>query len=770
MGVDYFETKVMFFQRKSEFVDDVPFINIYNERDYIKASIGDLRAVKSTLKAKTLSEIKSDDSDFSYRVKKYLYEFKTHKNLQYYSSKAEALIEKFNTQNKPEGMEYKEWDNIKLTEAKVLATFKRVMKNAYIVDRDVIRVVKQNHTFKIKPYSGKMKHVISKKVSNPHMNISQLVAYRGEFEKFLTACKVLNLDTTELTKVVNRKYKDYLLHNASIKDIQPSKEIKRFVNSFKFISKGKVCKLTKIQKEDIGKVLTRKHTLLGWSMGGGKSVALLCMIKYINKHKLSKNVFVTAPAIALDLTLKNFLSHNGVDFIEIKNANQLKNIKDGKVVLMTLGRLSMSKDSVKEFVKSKSNKVSILFDEVDEIKNRLSKRSRAVINAFRRCHRTFCFTGTPTRNNINEIYAILELMYNNSHNMMCEVSSIYTQDKKSKEIKNKPNNKKQLPFDAYYGFGLFKSCFSPSKTTVFGIKKDTQNIFNTDELKRIVERTVIIRSSEELMGDKKIIKSHFVQPNLAERELQETIMKEFHQICYTYFRSTGNSRKESYLRIIRMINLLIKSCTAPHLMNDWNGQGLPTKYSKVLKMIGERPNEPIMIGCVGIPSTQSYYDEIKNKYPNRRVYYVDGTIPFKKRKQIVDEFNNSDNAILVSNQASLKSSVSIEKCNTVIIPSLPWNYASLSQYFYRAIRFDSEHKTEVHLITYTDSIDLNVLQLLLNKEKINNFIKTGDESTDEEVNEEFGVDGDVLGSVIEKYYDEEGGMRFMLGSESKRVS
>ncbi|BAX25548.1 helicase [Tenacibaculum phage pT24] len=770
MGVDNFATKVMFFQRKSEHVSDVSFVNEFTTKDDIKNKIEVLRKIKSSLRAKTMTEIKSDDSEFEYKVRKYLYEFRTHKNLQYYYAKAQALIEKFNTQKRPDGMEWEEWDKIKLTKNKVLATFKRVMSNSAKVQKDVIRVIKKGHSFEIKAYSNKSKQLLSKKVNDSTIvSIYQLVTMSGEYEKYLNVCKSLNLDTTELKKVVNRKIKDYLLHNCKLTDLQIDKKVNSYVNRFSFISKGQRHKLNEIQKEDVKKVLTRKHTLLSWVMGGGKSVALLCASKYLTKNNLTKNVFITAPAIALDLTLKNTLKTNGVNYIEILKADDLNKIKEGQVVLITLGRLRNLKDEVKEFVKSRSNKVSLIFDESDEVKNRLSKRSRAVLNAFRRCHRTILMTGTPTRNNLNEIYPNIELMYNNSYNMMCNVQLIYKQDKKTKEIKSHINKKRFQPFDAYYGFGTFKSCFAPSKASVFGIQKELQDLYNLSDLTDIINSSIITRTMEELMGDKKEMISHFVQPNYAEKVLQQDILERFHEMCYNYFQSTGNSRKESYLRIIRMINLLIKSTTSPHLMKEWIGEGLPTKYAKVIKMIEERPNEQILVGCVGIESTESYFNHIKKTFPNREVIYVDGTISFKKRGQIIEHFNNTDNAIIVANQASLKSSVNIPECNTVIIPSLPWNNSSLAQFYCRTIRFDSKNKTQVHLICYSESIDLNILNLILNKEKVNNFVKTTEVSTEEDVNEEFGVDGDILGSLIQKHYDEEGGMRLSWGEKSKRV-
>ncbi len=758
MGVSNFEIKVMFFQKVSEHVDACPYINTFHDLQYISNQVFEARQLKNKYKAKTLSEGAEYD-EFNYAVKKYLYEFKAHSNLQYYVPKAEALLEKFRTQSKPEKMEWKEWEKIKLTEARVLSTFKRVFKNAYKVESDEIRLVKRSNSFYIKHYSSKMKHIVSKKVgANVVEDINRLVAYDDVCSNFLNSCKSLGLDTREFNKVIRKKKRDFKLHTTPINDLPIDKGLDTWLKRFKFKSQGNVFKLHDTQRLDMNKVLQRNHTLLAWSMGVGKSVAMLANIKYLLKTKSVRNVFITAPAVAVDLTLKAFLRDNGIKLREIKSSNDLLNVKDGEVLIMTLNRLSASKNDVTAFVKSRSNNVALVFDESDEITNYKSKRTIAVLSAFRRCKKTLLMTGTVTRNNIGEFYSNFELMYNNSHNMMCDVAQIYKMDGKTKELVTKENKNVNFPFGAYYGKGLFKACFSPSKATVFGIQKDTQNIYNSDDLKNVLDRTVITRTFEEIAGKKFEYHNHYIQPNLAEKTLQDDILNRFHEMCHNYFQKTNNSRKESYLRIIRMINLLIKSTSTPHLFSEWIGQGLPTKYAKVIKMVKAK-DEKVMIGCVGIDSAQSYYNEISKRFPNREVFYIDGSVNFKNRKALIDKFESTKNGILVANQAALKSSVNIPTCNEVIICGLPWNFAKLNQFVFRCIRFDSKEKTNVHFVIYSDSIELNVLNLLLNKEKINSFMRTTEESTDDEMYDKYDVDNGVLGSLIQKHYDEDGGMR-----------
>lgn len=764
VGVSNFETKMMFFQKSTEQIVNKPFENIFDEVKTMK-NITDAKAYKNTFRAKNiLTQIENDT--FKYKVNKFMYEFGTHENLRYYKTKANQLVKKLRDQSKPEGMDNKEWDKTKLTENKVLSIFKRVMKDSYKKERDCVKLVKTSYGFSIKSYSKKRKIQVSKTVKKTHLSIVEILNGDNTLKE---DAKRLGCDVSEYEKVISKKVNSRNLHKHDIMSLPTPKEIKRYTSNFKFKSEdNETYKLHKIQKSDIEKVITRDYTLLSWEQGVGKSVALLCVTKYILSRKLAKNVFITAPSIAINLTLKPFLETNNVEYRELKNASDIDSIVDGEVLLMTLSRVSVYKDNLTKYVKSRSNKVCLIFDESDEITNYSSKRTRSVMSIFRRCTKKVLMTGTVTRNNIGELYPNYELLYNNSYNMVCKAPNVYRRDSKSGDLVAHVNDKYNETFGAYFGFGLFKKCFSPSKPSVFGIEKELQDIYNVETLKEIINSTIITRTFEEVAGKKIKMNTMYVVPNYAEKVLQDNVMNDFSSMCYKYFSSTGNSRKESYLRIIRMINLLIKSTSTPHLMDEWIGEGLPTKISKVVDMVSERDCQ-ILVGCVGIPATKEYFNSISEKFPNRKVFYIDGNISFMKRKYLIEEFKKYPNSIIVANQASLKSSVNIPECNEVIITALPWNGSKLSQFFRRCVRFNSSTITNVNLVCYSDSIELNVLNLILNKEKVNQFIKTTDITTDDDVNEQFGVDGELLGSLIGKHYDENGGMSLSWGEKSIRV-
>jgi hypothetical protein len=220
------------------------------------------------------------------------------------------------------------------------------------------------------------------------------------------------------------------------------------------------------------------------------------------------------------------------NFIVIESTADIKKIKSGMFVLVSLSRLTgrKVKDSnggsyrvdlykyLKDFIKRQSYKVGLIFDESDEITNPDAKRSRAVLACFRKVSYKLLATGTTTRNNIAELYKQLELLYNNSLNMLCDCEKIYSEvkgkngdtginERKNEEYYNKP-------FPAYYGNNLFKACFNPSKATVFGIKKQNQDIYNKQSLINLIRKTILTRLFKEIAGpDKYEIKSYKLKQN-----------------------------------------------------------------------------------------------------------------------------------------------------------------------------------------------------------------------------------------------------------------
>ena len=78
------------------------------------------------------------------------------------------------------------------------------------------------------------------------------------------------------------------------------------------------------------------------------------------------------------------------------------------------------------------------------------------------------------------------------------------------------------------------------------------------------------------------------------------------------------------------------------------------------------------------------------------------------------------------------------------------------QFAFRFVRFNSPNKAIINFVTYKDSIEPNLLGLLMCKEKLNEFVKTLEYNTDENLYEEYGINENLLDLVIKKCYDKDG--------------
>jgi hypothetical protein len=136
-----------------------------------------------------------------------------------------------------------------------------------------------------------------------------------------------------------------------------------------------------------------------------------------------------------------------------------------------------------------------------------------------------------------------------------------------------------------------------------------------------------------------------------------------------------------------------------------------------------------------------------------------------RRRKVLEELRLSQNGILVCTQASLKSSLNIPYCNRCIIEALQWNIPKMSQFYFRFIRFDNQHHTQVHFVTYENTIEMNLLGLLMAKERLNQFVKNRELISNTDLYDSYDMDVNLLDRIITKEYDSEGKLHLHWGSQ-----
>jgi len=769
VGVENFATKIMFFQKQSEHLlsmpystDKIPNISItdeYSEMIYNRYLLPYITK-KESLKGKLFFEnVHNNDTqentEFQYKVKKMLFAIKQHPAISSYYGKCLSYLDKFNTQKMPEGMKYEEWAKVKITEKKVLSYLKRTLAKQSKNERDEIRLVKTSYSIKLKGYSQKNKVFLSKYTGEKNISINDMII-SGKYP----------FEDKTYKQLVDKKTNAYNFNSSKIRELPINSNISNFLNTFSITdtSTGETIHLNDMQKEDLNRIIQKPYSVLNWQQGAGKTLGGIAWYKYLLPQNKVRNVFIVSAALGINLTWDVKLNDYKEDYIKIKSLKDINSIKPHQIVILSFNMLIKYQRQIKKFIKMQSQKVALIVDESDELTNDKSQRTKVTLDCFRKVNYKLLTTGTTTRNNINELYSQLELLYNNSVNMLCEADYIYKFNKE-KELKEEYNEQYMNPFPAYHGKKLFVASFSPSKISVFGIKKDCQDIYNVEHLQKIIEKTIITRKFQEVVGRKiyEII-THRIKQNSAEREVYKVIMEDFYEMLYL-FRSTGNSRKDAMLRLIRQIQLLIKSTSTPEQFKKYTSSETPNKYLKIFSLLDKWKNEKVAIGTVFLDTANSYYSKLRQRYPEREIFMIQGNVSFTKRKSIISQFEATSNGILVSTQQSLKSSVNIPTCDKVIIESMQWNIPKISQYYFRFIRFNSTQNKEVHFITYDHTIEQNLMALLMAKERINEYIKTLDFQDQEEIYEEFDVDLGILDALIEKGEDENGHVKLTWGEQ-----
>ena len=768
MGVHNFSTKVMVFLRRSRHIEMQP----YNADEFIpmeelKDRVRKTRAMKQRIRIDLMRETNRIDREeleaFEYRLSKYMYELKAHAVLNRHIEKAEALVSKFRNQKPPENatnQQVKDWERKKLTTGKVLGIIRKYITSQHSVPRKEVALVKTSYGFKLKPYAPRLLD----KVTHKAASINDLILGRAELPVPETVTERNRLQIRAAEKLIRRKQKQYEMQNLRFADMEEDVNLKEYLDRSTFINKdGEACEFTALQKHDLNLVLQKRYALLNWQQGSGKTAAVYYRARFLLKFRKVRNAIIFAPAIATNMTWIPFLSVNRERFRVIRAESDLTNVPEGMFLVVSTSMLGKLRRGLVRYVKQTSRKLCLVFDESDEITNPTSQRTRNILCIFRRLKYKILDTGTTTRNNIAELYSQFELLYNNSVNMVCWSPQVYHENKE-REIEEENNTDYGSPFPAFRGHVLFRACHCPGKATVFGIEKQNQDVYNKEELSELIGKTVITRKFRDFAGEKYKIQTHTVSPSDGEREVYRVIIEEFCRICELYYNSTGDAKKDAGLRLMRQIKLLIKACSVPHLIEGYSGDGIPNKTKYIEKLVRKIPGK-VAVGCTSIAAFDLYENHLRKCFPDRPVFVVKGDVAFKRRQNIVTEFDSTINGILICTQQSLSSSVNIPACNQVILESLQWNIPRMEQFYFRFIRLDSKEMKDVHYVTYEDSVEQNLMALVLTKERLNEFIKTGEVKEQSEIFEEFDITMSVIDSLLVRTQDHEGKIHISWGSQ-----
>ena len=763
MGVTSFPTKVQFWQKKKAQEEaSVPYTAVNTPTD-ANTLIERINKAKEELSESRMEILKATASsretsaDFAYQVDKMLYQIRVHPRLSSEHSRCCAYVHRFYTEKQPESMKYEEWCRVGLTEPKVLNYLKKVLKKQNEKPQeDRISLVKRDYDFVYKGYSYASSRQLSEGMKTP---VPTYLVYSADGD----------YGFTRYAKLIRRKQKEYERQNQQFADMELDTEISRALDYFTLwdSENDEEIRLNAMQKRDINLMLQKRYGLLQWEQGCGKTLAGIAVGLYRMECQNVHHTWIISSAISIrnnwDIVLRNY----GLSYVFLENLSDFERIKKGDFVILTLNALRKYQKQIKRWLRMHNENIQLVFDESDEISNASGATTKACLDCFRRVKYKLLETGTSTRNNISEFAPQLELLYNNSYNMLSWCDRIYKRDKESGELYSEDNDYFGMPIPAYKkGYTLFSNSHLPEKITVFGVGQRTQDIYNADVLSEILGKTVITRTFEEITG-KDIRRIHQVPVKFSEAEkaVYQQAIEKFYEMRWNYFQSTGNSRKDSMMVLMQQILTLLRISAAPSSMTEYVGD-TPVKIKKVLSMIEEWDDQIVAIGVRHIPVLEEYRKAIEKAFPDRPLFVVTGgNTSFAKRRALRKTLKESGNGILLCTQQSLPSSVNFEYVNKIIIPELHYNNSRMSQFYMRFIRYTSTEWKDIYFVTYAGSIESNLMQMVMAKEKLNLFMKGQDADLDE-IYDKFGVDYNLLSLLMRREADSEGKLRIRWGEQN----
>ena len=775
LGVRNFPTKLLILQRRSEALPAVPYSPELVEatdpqavyRDYVwPVMMRFQKCAPEILLEHNRSQ--SSQQERQRREALLLYQIKVHPRTREKYSECKALLDQYYHQQCPLDMRYDEWEKKRLHYGPVLRQIQEVLNQQNRVEEDRVTLVKGKERIYYKAYSKRMQEKAEWLNSQmPMQKISQLVTF-GTAED-LARCGPYR-------KLLRKKQREYRHQIQPFCDMEEDGKILDWLKNWELTdSWGEhPVKLNDRQLHDSALALQKRYSYLQWSQGAGKTVSGTAQGMYRLAHGQTDYVFVVSSAISIETTWAPFLKKYGIPHKVIYTRADLRLIYPGDFVLITLGRVKNYQRKIQEIVKLTSRKLFLIYDEAQnssalEESEDVGKLTKATLACFRALKYKLLMSGTSINNNVIESYPQLYLLYNASVNMLCKAEYLYSFSEEELEYVPYPNDRYLEPYPPYMeGLRYFQHSHLPEKLTVFGVVQRRQDLLNAEVLREIISYTMITRTFTEVTG-KDLERRQELRAIMtpAEKALYEVALKEFYRLEGEYFKAANMSaRKMAQARIIAQIKIMLRICTCAPVFRDYHGSPVTGRMEAIFREIEKVPGKRVAIGVRQNNIVRAYAAAARKRFPNRPVFTITGSEyqPRQRQNLIHGKFEDFDNSILICTQQSLSESMSIDSVDYCFIAELHWNNSKMSQFYYRFIRYTSTREKHIYYVNYPDSIETNLIYLLVSKERMLRFLK-GQDISFEALFAEMGFELSEHQGAVFKGYDRDGRPELYWGQQ-----
>ena len=591
----------------------------------------------------------------------------------------------------------------------------------------------------------------------------------NRYELFIKVLKRYSIHIApSLKRGLDRKHKQFKLDSSRLssqKDINKEAYIKEYKRlkelSYENSEQGFTMKLFDYQCEDIASSMGKRYLFNTGQMGVGKGIY---GYMFATQHANGKSLIIM-PAN----NLKDPWQDNAKIFckdqkvLTIRKGREAYKIMSEDYDILLVPSSIVINDAVYHFLK-KQNFAKFILDESHNQKSTLSIASKRIERIVKNIKYKYLLSGTPVKKDNNDLYPQFLILFGRGPMMvnMCEYN--YTYDEYKGESKEKNPNKGEI-----FTKKSFSRAFSPASIAVFNTKK-LVNAPNKEDLDILFKGIRIRRTSQEAFlamsksygGDllktpltiKKVdlnfTSSELIQyENLAAREFNELMRR------FSWHENPKRMAKGQLCHYLRRV-----------ISHPWTYDGFQNKKEKdfmkikwILKSIKQFVSEGKKV-LIGTSHTETYKvlsDLIEeelfiDELEPQRVFKRDPSMSIDKRGKVVKDFKTCNGgAVLIGTIGTMNSGLNIPEVDEVIVESIPWDYATLMQFIFRAVRANAKVPTTAHLLAVNDTFDINLMAMVASKMKQTEFSSSGAVDIDDKILKSLDINAKYLEKT--KTYD-----------------
>ncbi len=422
--------------------------------------------------------------------------------------------------------------------------------------------------------------------------------------------------------------------------------------------------------------------LLADEMGLGKSIQLIYLIKLILKEKSDAKILIVAPTSLIYNWSQEFSKFgseiNYKVFAESKEKRkqELEALENVQVLITTYGLIRQDQEQYLNM-----NFEVIAIDEAQMIKNAEAQMTKILKKLKANCK--FALTGTPLENSVLELWSIFDFI---------------------------------LP-----GYLTHLSGFQ-RKYQVKDV--DQESLMVLEQLKTQIRPFLLRRKKEDVVKElpPKIENNISIDLNQDQKKLYkaslEKVKKEMEEILENEGFKKGN------FKILQLLTRLRQICIDPTLVfKDYSGGSSKIdQLLEITKGIIENGHKILLF-----TSFKSALEIVEKKFQENHIstYLIDGSVPAKKRMELVTRFNeDATNVFLITLKAG-GTGLNLTSADVVIHLDLWWNPQVENQATDRAHRIGQTKTVEVIKLICKGTIEERILELQTKKKILSEKIIEG---------------------------------------------